>query len=100
MASKYLDGSMVPRTVTRHADHRTEPRFEVESQTAALELRGRKHIVRLKNVSASGAMVIFSLIPHIGETIRLELIGRGRVAGTVCWVRDGTIGVRFADPLE
>jgi len=96
MASKYLDGSMVPRSVTRYVDHRSEPRLEAEAKTAVLELRGRKHIVELVNVSASGAMLIFSLIPHIGETIRLELGGRGQVCCNVCWVRDGKIGVSFS----
>jgi hypothetical protein len=100
MASKYLDGSMVPRSVTRYVDHRSEPRFEPESQTALLWLRGRKHMVEVLNLSASGAMLIFSLIPHIGETIRLELVGRGQVSGTVCWVRDGKIGVSFSGPVE
>jgi hypothetical protein len=98
MASKYLDGSMVPRSVRRYADHRSEPRIETGAQTAVLELRGRKHRVELVNLSASGAMLIFSLIPYIGETIRLELGGRGQVSGAVCWVRDGKIGVTFSGP--
>jgi hypothetical protein len=100
MASKYLDGSMVPRSVTRQADHRMEPRIEAESQTAVLEFRGRRHVVRLANVSRSGAMVIFSLIPCIGETISVQLIGREPVAARVCWVRDGRIGITFAAPVE
>lgn len=100
MASKYLDGAMVPRRVTRHVDHRSEPRFEAEAETAVLELRGRRHIVELVNVSASGAMFIFSLIPYIGETIRLELGERGQVSGSVCWVRDGKIGVSFSGPVD
>jgi hypothetical protein len=100
MASKYLDGSMVPRSVKRYVDHRCEPRVEVELQTAALEWRGRKHTVELLNVSPSGAMVIFALIPFIGETIRLQVDGRSGVNGTVCWVRDGKIGVAFAGPAE
>jgi hypothetical protein len=100
MASKYLDGSMVPRSVKRYIDQRCEPRHDVEYQTAVLELRGRKHTVELLNVSSSGAMVIFALIPCIGETIRLQLPGRGRLLGSVCWVRDGKIGVSFAGPVE
>ena len=91
-----LHGSMIPRGVRRMFDERSEPRQEVESQTAVLELRGRKHMVRIANVSGSGAMVIFSLMPHIGEGVVLHLLGRGRVYGTVCWVRDGRIGVNFA----
>jgi len=100
MASKYLDGSMVPRTATRHVDERTEPRAAAESQTAVLHFRDRKHVVRLVNVSRSGAMVIFSLIPHIGETISIQLIGQRPIPGYVCWVRDGKIGISFAAPVE
>lgn len=101
MASNFrLDGSMVPRSATRHVDERGEPRLDAQSQTAVLEFRGRRHVVRLLNISPSGAMVIFSLIPHIGETISMQLIGRGQVSGHVCWVRDGKIGVTFAGPKE
>ena len=95
-----LDGSMIPRSSSRAIDERAEPRYEPRSQTAALELRGRRHVVRLLNISPSGAMVILGLIPHIGETIRLQLIGRASVEGRVTWVRDGKIGVTFAVPLE
>jgi hypothetical protein len=101
MASKFtLEGSIVPRAVTRSADHRTEPRLDAQSQTAVLDLRGRRHVVRLVNLSDSGAMIIFSLIPIIGEPISLQLIGRGQISGCVCWVRDGKIGVSFAAPKE
>ena len=95
-----LDGSLVPRAASRQIDERSEPRDEASSQTAVLEFRGRKHVVRLLNVSRSGAMIIFSLIPNIGETISMQLIGRGRVDAIVRWVRDGKIGVSFAAPLE
>ncbi len=101
MASKFtLDGSIVPRAVTRTADHRAEPRADARSQTAVLEMQGRKHVVRLVNLSDSGAMIILSLIPNIGEPISLKLIGRGQISGYVCWVRDGKIGVSFAAPKE
>lgn len=100
MASKYLHGSMVPRTVGRRVDHRAEPRVDAQAQTAALWFRGRKHVVPLANLSPSGAMLMFRLIPHIGETIRLRLKGHGDVSARVCWVREGKIGVMFADPLQ
>lgn len=95
-----LDGSLIPRSSGRFIDERVEPRFQPRSQTAVLELGGRKHVVRLVNISPSGAMVILCLIPHIGETIRLQLIGRAPIEGRVTWVRDGKIGVTFAAPLE
>lgn len=91
---------MVPRTVTRRADHRSEPRVEAQPQTATVLLRGRKHVVPLVNISSSGAMLRFPLIPHIGETIRLQLGRHGDVSARVCWVRDGRIGVIFAEPLQ
>ena len=75
-------------------------RRETESQTAVLEMRGRRHVVRLVNISQSGAMVNFSHMPHIGEEVVLHLLGRGRISGHVRWVRDGRIGVNFAAPLE
>lgn len=100
MSKFSLDGAMIPRSVKRVFDQRAEPRDASESQTAVMELNGRKHVVRLINLSPSGAMVIFPLIPHIGEELVLQLLGHGRVTGHVRWVRDGRIGVNFAAPLE
>jgi hypothetical protein len=101
MASNFsLDGSIVPRTVRRRIDQRTEPRADAATETAVVELRGRKHEVELVNLSHSGAMAIFSLIPHIGETISVALAGRPAVDGYVCWVRGGKIGITFASPVE
>ena len=95
-----LHGSMIPRTVRRMFDERVEPREPVESQTAVLEIRGRKHMVRLANLSPSGAMMSFSLMPNIGEPVVLHLLNRGRVKAQVCWVRDGKIGVNFTATEE
>ena len=95
-----LNGSMIPRSVRRVFDERAEPREEAESQTAVMELRGRRHMVRLANISASGAMVIFSSMPHIGEEVVLHLMDKGRLSARVMWVRDGRIGVNFSAHLE
>jgi hypothetical protein len=100
MPSKYLDGSMVPRSVKRNWDQRCEPRLEAGSQTAIVELRGCEFSVPVANLSRSGAMVILSLIPHIGETISIRLAGRASLPGRVCWVRGGKIGISFAAPVE
>ena len=101
MGAKFsLDGGMIPRTVKRMFDERCEDRVEAESQTAVLEHRGRRHVVRIVNISASGAMVIFPVMPHIGEEVSLQLLGRDAVNGHVTWVRDGRIGLNFAAALE
>jgi hypothetical protein len=97
VASNFLlDGSMIPRAEKRAIDERAEPRHPSESNTAVLEFRGRKHVVRLVNVSASGAMVIFPYLPNIGERLPLQILDRGVVKAQVRWVRDGRIGLSFA----
>lgn len=95
-SSLFLDGSMIPRTVKRSIDERSEVRQPSISNTAVLEFRGRKHVVRLINVSQSGAMVIFPHMPNIGERLPLQILDRGPVTAQVRWVRDGRIGLSFA----
>ena len=101
MASSYfLDGSMIPRTESRSIDERTEVRHPSVSNTAVLEFRGRKHVIRLLNVSPSGAMVVFPHTPNIGERLLIQLLDRGALWAQVRWVKDGRIGLSFAAPLE
>lgn len=95
-----LEGHMIPRRVKRVFDERSEPREEAGSATAVLEHDGRRDVVRIVNVSRSGAMVIFPLMPHIGDQVRLQLLGRSQQQGTVRWVRDGRIGITFDEPLD
>lgn len=91
---------MIPRTAMRTIDERIEARHAAVSGTAVLDFRGRKHVIRLVNVSASGAMVIFPHTPNIGERLNLQLLDRGLVSAQVRWVKDGRIGLSFAAPLE
>lgn len=102
MSSNFaLDGGMVPRTAQRVIDERAEPRHPAAaSSTAMMEFRGRRHVVRLVNVSRSGAMVIFPHIPNIGEIVSLQLLDRGLLSAQVIWVKEGRIGVSFAAPTE
>lgn len=97
-----LDGGMIPRSVKRVFDQRDEPRFDVdgELQTAVLSHRGHNHVVRIGNVSSSGAMVVFSDVLDIGEAVTLQLLDHGAVAGHVRWARDGRVGINFVEPLE
>lgn len=96
----FLDGAMIPRSESRSIDERVEARYPAVSSTAVLEFRGRKHVVRLVNLSPSGAMVIFPHVPNIGERLPLQLLDRGVVSAQVRWVKDGRIGLSFATPLE
>lgn len=99
-SSLFFDGGMIPRAEKRSIDERGEARYPAVSSTAVLEFRGRKHVVRLVNVSGSGAMVIFPHIPNIGERLPLQLLDRGVVSAQVRWVKDGRIGLSFAFPQE
>lgn len=90
-----LDGGIIPRAVKRMFDERGEERFDAESKTAVLGFRGNSHVVRLVNLSESGAMVIFAETPHIGESVTLQLLDLGEVTAVVRWVRDGRIGINF-----
>ena len=100
MASRFfLDGGIIPRAAKRNIDERSEARHAAVSSTAVLEFRGRKHVVRLVNISASGAMVIFPHVPNIGERLLLQLLDRGIVSSQVRWVKDGRNGLSFDAPL-
>lgn len=96
----FLDGGMIPRSAQRQIDERAETRQTAASGTAVLEFRGRNHVVRLVNVSGSGAMVIFPHVPHIGEKLKLQLLDRGQVTTQVRWVKDGRIGLSFTPAAE
>lgn len=82
----------------RLLDQRVEGRDEGESQTAVLNHRGHRHVVRIANLSSSGAMIIFTGDLAEGDAVMLQLLDQGTVAAQVRWVRDGRVGVSFADP--
>lgn len=96
----FLDGGMIPRSATRIIDERAEIRHAAVSSTAVLDFRGRKHVVRLLNVSPSGAMVVFPHMPNIGERLPLQLLDRGVISSQVRWVKEGRIGLSFVTPPE
>jgi len=93
-----LSGSMIPRHVKRLFDQRDEARDEPDPDTALFSWRGQTLVVRLANISASGAMLWFDDIPHIGERVALQLLDRRAVPAQVRWVRDGRVGINFTGP--
>jgi methyl-accepting chemotaxis protein len=95
-----LDGGMVPRSAERSIDERAELRHAAVSGTAVLSFRGRRHVVRLVNVSSSGAMIVFPHVPHIGEGVLIQLLDRGQVTAQVIWAKAGRVGLSFADGVS
>ncbi|WP_156930271.1 PilZ domain-containing protein [Sphingomonas jaspsi] len=101
MAGKFqLDGSMIPRTVRRMFDQRSEPRQPIEQGTAVLTARRADHVVPLVNLSPNGAMIRCTAPLNIGESISLQMLDRDVIQGQVRWIRDGRVGIGFARPLE
>ena len=101
MAGKFqLDGSMIPRSVKRMFDQRSEERYQPDSTHAVMTARGQSHVVPLVNVSDHGAMIRFAAMLRIGETISLQMLDRSAIQGQVRWVRDGRVGISFDRPLE
>lgn len=80
----------------RLLDQRAEQRRDSKTQTAVLNHRGHRHVVRVANLSASGAMIAFTGDLAEGDELSLQLLDHGAVTAQVRWVRDGRIGVSFA----
>lgn len=81
-------------------DERAEERIVTSSQTAALCRDGRRRLVRLINLSRTGAMIANSDALTVGERITLQLIDHGEVEAEVRWSNDGRVGLHFTRPLE
>jgi len=79
----------------RLLDQRAEQREASETQTAVLNHRGRRHVVRVANLSSSGAMIAFTGDLAEGDEVSLQLLDRGAVTAHVRWIRDGRVGVSF-----
>ena len=91
---------MISRSVTRLFEQRAEPRIEPDEEHAVLVHRGARHPVKVVNLSSAGAMVEYGTVPHIGERVRLQILGREPVSGFVRWVRDGRVGMNFDAPMN
>ena len=86
--------------IRRLLDERGEERMPLGSQTAMLDHQGRRHVVRLVNLSPSGAMVAFHGDLAEDDAVTLHLLDHGPVTGQVRWSRDGRLGINFSEPLD
>ena len=60
---------------------------------------GRVYPVIVQNVSAHGVMVKTDVQLVPGRPVTVILAGLARTAGRVAWLRDGHVGIAFAEPL-
>lgn len=95
------DGSLIavqiPREERRQTNQRREDRFRGVVDRATIIFRRKRSLVKVVNISPSGIMIESTLMPRIGETIGVEFEGFDRLEGTVCWVKQGRIGLDLGE---
>jgi diguanylate cyclase (GGDEF)-like protein len=56
--------------------------------------------IRLRNISAMGALVECHIPVSPGTHLTIDMVGIGPVRGTVRWSQSGKFGVQFAEPFD
>mgnify|MGYP000529998212 CR=1 FL=1 len=60
---------------------------------------GRVYPVIVHNVSAHGVMAELAVQLVPGRPVTVVMAGLEKTAGRVAWLRDGHVGIAFAEPL-
>lgn len=81
-----------------HDEERSDPRSNV-FLTAVLCAGGASANVRIRNLSAHGALLEGPALPAQGTVVQIRR-GSLSVAGDIAWSRDNHCGVRFAANIE
>ena len=92
-----LAGILIPRVERRTNNQRREDRYRGIVDRATLIFRRKKVLVKVCNVSESGMMVEAAILPRIGERVRVDFEGFEPLEASVCWVREGRIGLDLGD---
>jgi len=92
-----LAAILIPREERRTTNQRREDRYRGIVERATIVFRRKKTLVKVVNVSESGMMVESSIEPRIGERVSVEFDGFEPLQGTICWVREGRIGLDVGD---
>jgi hypothetical protein len=56
--------------------------------------------IRLRNISAMGALVECDESVMPGQTLTIDIVGVGPVVGTVRWAQSGKFGVQFSEHFD
>jgi diguanylate cyclase (GGDEF)-like protein len=75
------------------------PRYRL-IRNGRLNLSGRGLGVRLRNISAGGAMIECEEQPSPGTPVELDLEEAGTLAAEVRWSEQGQVGLRFAEAFS
>jgi len=81
------------------ADDRREPRHPL-IWSGTLHLENQSAAVRIRNISATGALIDCNVPVAVGAEPVLELNDQATIASTVQWVVGNQVGVRFHRPFD
>jgi hypothetical protein len=86
----------VPRPSERRSDERMIAMLRVAKLTDAQD---REQLIRVRNVSAGGLMAEIGHPVSVGDAVQVELSSQ-KIASTVIWTRDGTVGLKFDQNID
>lgn len=91
-----LDGVHVPRSESRHGNHRSGDRHRLSNEAATVLHHGKSHNVEVVNLSRGGAMIRCDFVPRLWDIVELRL-GEGLgLDAAVRWIKGDAIGLEFA----
>lgn len=76
------------------------PRAATLLVTGKLILHDRECLCRVRNLSASGAMIEARTALHEGQEVRIAMRRGGEISARVAWARDGAAGLAFLSPID
>ena len=77
----------------RVAAQRKDKRLRELASHATVWFGGKRSLVPVVNVSASGLTIESALAPKAGEAVTIAVEGREPIEGIVRWVRKGRVGI-------
>ena len=86
----------VPRPAERRNEERVSAMLRVGKLTDA---SGNEQLVKVKNLSAGGVLVIATRPPTVGENVDLELSSQ-RIPGSIIWIREEMAGIKFDQNVD
>lgn len=88
--------TQVPRPTERRADPRVLPFLPI----ARIEHAGGAELCRIRNISAGGLMAEAVTTPSAGAAVTIEIDSGCRLPGTVAWIREDNVGIRFDSRVD
>jgi hypothetical protein len=85
--------------VPRPSERRTEERVAPMLRVAKLDGPSGVQLIRVRNVSAGGLMAEIGQPVSVGDIVTVELSSQ-KIPGSVVWIRDGAVGVKFDQNID